>query len=123
MKGVLFWIFKLALVMCVLTLNAYDAVNKGVVNILVLFAWIEAAFLLLSALSCFSADEFEKLVQKTKPGDKYTWTTVINRFCSWLIGFLFVFCGFWFTGIAFLIGSAALHLVIELANDKAKETR
>ncbi|MDN4696303.1 hypothetical protein QYZ45_21005 [Vibrio parahaemolyticus] len=121
MKSVFFWLFKLLLVVGVLVANANEVTPNGAVNILILWAWIEAIFLFISALCHLNNDVFDKLVCRIEYSSHYKWITVFNRFWAGCIACSFVYFGYWLTGIALLIGFFSVHLVIELANDKAKE--
>ncbi|MBY7871723.1 hypothetical protein KW423_11555 [Vibrio fluvialis] len=120
MKSAFIWLVKTVLVVTVLVTNSKGLSSDGLVNLILFWAWIEIALGICSSLLMFSDKEMTKLANKMKERKTAKWVGKSIRLMMSLVAVMFIYFGYWFTGIAFILLVVLLTIVAALLKEKVK---
>ena len=111
MKNLIWMLIKTLVVVVSLTANYRGLLSDGVINLVLLWAWIEIALICFGSLAIFDEKELEKLAKKLGKKSQVKWRMRLSRMLMVSIGLSFIFWDYWVTGIAWLISVVLLSVV------------
>ncbi|MDE1328492.1 hypothetical protein [Vibrio aestuarianus] len=119
MTNLIGYMIKLLVAVSVLTASARGLIPEGVVNILMLWAWVEVVLLIIEGLGCFSDQVLKNVVNDIQKNPKKVRINRIRSLVISMIACTFVYWGYWITGIALMIGMFLMFVASERAKEQA----
>ncbi|EGR0364815.1 hypothetical protein FHO46_08600 [Vibrio cholerae] len=119
MTNLIGYMIKLLIALSVLTASARGLIPEGVVNLLMMWAWIEVVLLIVAGLGCLSDEILIKVVKDIQKNPKKIRLNRIRSLLISMIALTFVYWSYWITGIALMIGMFLMLVASERAKDQA----
>ncbi|EOW9343741.1 hypothetical protein ACOBWM_000509 [Vibrio cholerae] len=119
MTNLIGYMIKLLIALSVLTASASGLIPEGVVNLLMMWVWIEVVLLIVAGLGCLSDEILIKVVKDIQKNPKKIRLNRIRSLLISMIALTFVYWSYWITGIALMIGMFLMLVASERAKDQA----
>ncbi|MGY2573164.1 hypothetical protein [Vibrio sp. C8] len=119
MTNLIGYILKLLIAIGVLSTNARGLIPDGVVNVLLLWAWVEVVVLIIAGLGCFSDEVLKPVVKAIQENPKKVRINRIRSLVISMIAFTFVYWNYWITGSVLMVGMFLMFIASERAKDQA----
>ncbi|HIH0458007.1 TPA: hypothetical protein ACYHOL_001038 [Vibrio cholerae] len=119
MTNLIGYMIKLLIALSVLTASASGLIPEWVVNLLMMWVWIEVVLLIVAGLGCLSDAILIKVVKDIQKNPKKIRLNRIRSLLISMIALTFVYWSYWITGIALMIGMFLMLVASERAKDQA----
>ncbi|EJG1272416.1 hypothetical protein J8A87_06910 [Vibrio parahaemolyticus] len=111
MKNLVKWIVTLLLVIAALVSHQLGYVSEGVVNLMLVAAWLNAALLICMFFVLFDDKKLNDFADRIRTSGLKPWQSKLQSTLVTLIGCTFIYFGYWITGAVWLIAALIASVV------------
>jgi len=123
MKNLVRWIVTLMLVIAALVSYQLDYVSEGVVNLMLVAAWLNAALMICICFVFFDDKKLNDFAERIRTSGLKPWQSKLQSTLVTLIGCTFIYFGYWITGAVWLIAALVSSIVMSVLHQIASAER
>ncbi|HBC3447593.1 TPA: hypothetical protein NKU90_000395 [Vibrio parahaemolyticus] len=123
MKNLVRWMITLALVITALVTQQLGYISDGVINLLLVAAWLHGALIICMGFALFDDEKLKELAERLKKAGRKPWQGKLQSWLVSLIGCTFIYFGYWITGGVWLIAAIISSVVMITLHQIASSER